>query len=267
MSAVTAEFGPYRERIRRALSLPGVTVKTQEEFVPTGTETLDKLDLYIRECDAVIHLVGDMTGAMARPASVALIRERYPDLAERVPHLAAALAPGGPALSYTQWEAWLALYHEKVLLIAKPAESAERGPGYQRLQEQSALQQAHLALLAQEERHAEIVFTDAQDLTIALLRGLQPVLARVQPAWRRLLAPAFGMAGNVFWRLGRILVVAALSALLVRSILNAGLPRMADHGSAAATSTPLIVGLLVALGVEAILHVWQLLALRRGRAP
>jgi hypothetical protein len=43
-----------------------VTVKVQEDFIATGTETLDKLDEYIRHCDAVIHLAGDMTGAWAQ---------------------------------------------------------------------------------------------------------------------------------------------------------------------------------------------------------
>ena len=37
----------------------------------TGTETLDMLDDYIRQCDAVIHLVGDMTGALAQAPSLA----------------------------------------------------------------------------------------------------------------------------------------------------------------------------------------------------
>jgi hypothetical protein len=33
-------------------------VHVQEDFIPTGTETLDLLDDYIRQCDVVIHLVG-----------------------------------------------------------------------------------------------------------------------------------------------------------------------------------------------------------------
>ena len=70
----------------------------QEDFIATGTETLDKLDEYIRQCDAVIHLVGDMTGARANPTAVAAIRQRYPDLAEGLPVLRPFLEPNAPAL-------------------------------------------------------------------------------------------------------------------------------------------------------------------------
>ncbi|MEA2990990.1 MAG: hypothetical protein QOG83_3701, partial [Alphaproteobacteria bacterium] len=65
ISAMTKEFGSYREALRRQLQRPNVTVHVQEDFIPTGTETLDMLDLYIGQCDAVIHLAGDMTGALA----------------------------------------------------------------------------------------------------------------------------------------------------------------------------------------------------------
>jgi hypothetical protein len=66
LSTVSAEFRSYRDALRRDLDRPNVTVKVQEDFIATGTETLDKLDEYIRQCDAVIHLVGDMTGALAQ---------------------------------------------------------------------------------------------------------------------------------------------------------------------------------------------------------
>jgi len=35
----------------------------QEDFKDLGGDMLDKLDVYIAHCDAVVHLVGDMTGA------------------------------------------------------------------------------------------------------------------------------------------------------------------------------------------------------------
>ena len=111
LSTVSAEFRRYRDALRHDLDRPNVTVKVQEDFIATGTETLDKLDDCIRQCHAVIHLVGDMTGALAQAPSVAVIRQRYPDIADRLPALASFLAPGAQALSYTQWEAWLALYH------------------------------------------------------------------------------------------------------------------------------------------------------------
>ena len=45
-----------------------VAVKVQEDFKDLGGDTLDKLDVYIGHCDAVVHLVGDMCGAAADEA-------------------------------------------------------------------------------------------------------------------------------------------------------------------------------------------------------
>ena len=83
LSTVSAEFLCYRERLRHLLTRPDVEVKIQEDFIATGDGTLEKLDIYIQGCDGVIHLVGDMTGAMAKPQSVATIALRHPKLASR----------------------------------------------------------------------------------------------------------------------------------------------------------------------------------------
>ncbi|MDQ3581694.1 MAG: NB-ARC domain-containing protein [Pseudomonadota bacterium] len=178
LSTVSAEFRSYRDALRRDLDRPNVTVKVQEDFIATGTETLDKLDEYIRQCHAVIHLVGDMTGALAQAPSVAVIRHRYPDLAQRLPVLGPFLDPGAPALSYAQWEAWLALYHRKVLIVAAPHEGAPRDERYQLVADQRAAQQAHLARLEKVERYPEIRFANADRLAVDMLRSkLQDILA------------------------------------------------------------------------------------------
>jgi hypothetical protein len=142
LSTVSSEFRSYRDRLAEELKRPNLSVHVQEEFIASGTETLDKLDDYIRECEAVVHLVGDMTGAMAYPSAVAAIKERYPDLATRFPPLAETLSAGAPALSYTQWEAFLALYHRKVLIIATPANGAPRDPTYRKIDAETTAQQA-----------------------------------------------------------------------------------------------------------------------------
>lgn len=268
LSTVSAEFETYRDEVRRALSLPNVTVKIQEEFIASGTATLDKLDVYIQSCDAVIHLVGDMSGAMAPPPSVALIAERYPDFAERLPALADALAPSGPPLSYTEWEAWLALYHGKQLLIAQPAAGAQRSPRYQPTAEQTQRQQAHLARLKALKRYVEITFTDANQLIIDLLRGLQTVLARVEPsvpAWRRTVALAADLGGAVFWRMLRFAGVALACALVAQQFLRTSLPDKAANDPQTLAWTAWALGALVALAMEAALHLIG--SLRRRRAP
>ena len=179
LATISAEFASYRDALRRDLDRPNVTAKEQEDFIATGTETLDKLDDYIRQCDAVIHLAGDMTGAWAQAPSLTLIKDRYPNLAERLPPLRPFLEPGAQALSYTQWEAWLALYHGKVLIIAVPEAGAPRDARYQLIEEQRSQQQQHLARLAALERYPEIRFASADRLAVALLRSkLHDILAR-----------------------------------------------------------------------------------------
>ena len=42
LSTVSAEFRSYRDALRRDLDRPNVTVKVQEDFIATGTETLDE---------------------------------------------------------------------------------------------------------------------------------------------------------------------------------------------------------------------------------
>jgi WD40 repeat protein len=178
LSSVSAEFRSYRDALRHDLDRPNVTVKVQEDFIATGTETLDMLDDYIKQCNAVIHLVGNMTGSMAQAPSVTFIRERYNDFDKRLPVLAEFLRPDGPALPYTQWEAWLALYHRKPLIICVPEEGAPRDERYQDDEAQRAIQQEHLHRLADVERYPGIRFANADRLAVDVLRSrLQEVIA------------------------------------------------------------------------------------------
>src|SRR4051812_20457196 len=112
ISAVSAEFRDHREMLRHHLTRPDVEVKIQEDFKDFGDVALDKLDRYIAECDAVVHLVGDMGGECPLSSSVAALRTAHPELVGRFPPLDEALA-GGEDVTYTQWEAWLALYYGK----------------------------------------------------------------------------------------------------------------------------------------------------------
>jgi small GTP-binding protein len=170
LSAVSDEFLSYRERLRHLLTRPDVEVKIQEDFIISGDETLEMLDSYIRGCDGVIHLVGNMTGAMAKPQSVMAIAAVYPDLASRLP-LGAFLVSDGPSLSYTQWEAWLALWHGKRLFIATSEDAALRDEGYQRDPGQQALQKAHLSRLRSVGRYPGASFESPEQLAAEVLRS------------------------------------------------------------------------------------------------
>jgi hypothetical protein len=163
LSTVSDEFRAYRDQLRSDLTRDNVEVKVQEDFKDYGGDTLDKLDIYISACDAVVHLVGDMTGAAAKPASTQAILAKYPDIPERLPPLRKALEYGVD-ISYTQWEAWLALYHGKALLIAQSDKAAPRGPEFAPTWASQGSQQAHLERLRAIERYPGITFGSPDQL-------------------------------------------------------------------------------------------------------
>ena len=120
LSTVSDEFRAYRDQLVHDLTRQNVAVKVQEDFKDLGGDTLDKLDVYVAHCDAVVHLVGDMCGAAADERQQQALLAKHPGLPAKLPPLGEALK-NGACLPYTQWEAWLALYHGKPLMIAKAA--------------------------------------------------------------------------------------------------------------------------------------------------
>jgi hypothetical protein len=187
ISAVSDEFRDYRDQLRTDLTRHNVEVKVQEDFKDSGGVTLDKLDLYITNCDAVIHLVGDMTGSDAKPASTAAILAKYPDLAEKIPPLKEPLTKG-EGISYTQWEAWLAIYHGKALLIAQADAAAPRGPKYEPTDASRAAQRMHLQRLSDVERYPGVIFTSpdhlAKYIAFTTILDLMAMERRVVPRAR-----------------------------------------------------------------------------------
>src|SRR6266404_4555120 len=163
LSTVSDEFRDYRDQLRHDLTRHNVEVKVQEDFKDLGGVTLDKLDIYIRSCDAVVHLVGDMTGAAAKSPSTHAVIAKYSDIAERLPPLRGPLEKSLD-ISYTQWEAWLALYHNKRLFIAKADAVAPRGPNYAPTDASRAAQQLHLERLRAVERYPDCTFTGPDQL-------------------------------------------------------------------------------------------------------
>src|SRR5262249_7338674 len=138
-------------------------VKVQEDFKDLGGDTLDKLDTYIAHCDAVVHLVGDMTGSSPGELALRALRKKYPDLTDKLPPLCEALR-NGISISYTQWEAWLALYHDKRLSTAEAGNSAERGPKSAPPVTSRPTQAGHLARLKKADRYPGHTFASPADL-------------------------------------------------------------------------------------------------------
>jgi hypothetical protein len=104
------------------------------------------------------RLYGERMGAR-RPARQVDRKGVFDDL----PPLGEALK-NGEGVSYTQWEAWLALYHRKDLFITQAAEGAERGPRYAPTDVSRAAQTRHLRRLRELKRYSRFTFTNPVDL-------------------------------------------------------------------------------------------------------
>jgi len=177
LSTVSDEFRAYRDLLAHDLTRHNVAVKAQEDFKDLGGDTLDKLDVYIAHCDAVVHLVGEMCGAAADAGQQRALLAKYSGLAGKLPPLAEALR-SGVAVSYTQWEAWLALYHGKELYVATADKDAPRGPNYAPTEASKLAQQAHLARL-REARRYPFAFTSPDNLAKQVLAsGILDLLVR-----------------------------------------------------------------------------------------
>ena len=172
ISAVTDEFKSYRDAVAKWLEGPGVRIETQEKFIALGKTTLVKLSDYIHECDAVVHLVGDRTGnesgSVANAVAVQSLLEAHRDL----PHSLGLTSETINRLTYTQWEAWLAIYHNKRLFIAVPEATAPRD---KRLEDEAKSnaqlenQKVHLAALAERGRYPEVRFANSDKLCLGLM--------------------------------------------------------------------------------------------------
>jgi len=168
LSCVSHEFRAYRDYLAASLAQPGVELRRQEDFVNAGGTTLGKLNDYIRTCDAVIHLIGDGTGAYPPRLEAEAFAASLPDFASRlgIEDLLAALG-----LSYTQWEAWLAIYHKKPLGLYRAADVAQREPGFASEPGQVQRQLLHWQRLKDLGRDRKD-FVSPHDLSIEVLRAL-----------------------------------------------------------------------------------------------
>lgn len=197
LSAVSNEFRDYREALRGRLDRPNLTIKIQEDFIASGSATLLKLDEYIQNCEAVVHLLGDMIGSPPDASEVKALLERYPDLPKRLPALEQSFAESIP-LSYTQWEAYLAAFHRRTLLIAEPTLGAERAAEYVADPEQQQAQHEHVRRLRKMGKHVEIKFGSQDGLGLAVLNStlLEPLI-RAGPPTKPVLLP-FTSRGALF---------------------------------------------------------------------
>jgi tetratricopeptide (TPR) repeat protein len=168
LSCVSDEFGEYRDELRRALTRPDVEVKIQEDFKSRGGDTLAMLEDYIESCDVVVHFAGEMAGSAPASSSVDDLLRRRPELAARLTEKGMDVEALG-RLTYTQWEAWLAIGFNKDgvrknLVIVTPAFGVKRGEKLAPDETSRASQEGHLARLKAIDVYPAKPFTSADHL-------------------------------------------------------------------------------------------------------
>ncbi|HXA18599.1 MAG TPA: hypothetical protein VN380_16515 [Thermoanaerobaculia bacterium] len=187
LSAVSREFLSYRALLTGDLKRPALDVAVQEDFIVTGGSTLEKLDDYIRACDGIIHLIGKATGDAPEEPAVSALLQKYPDLGTKLPPLKPALRKPQPVFSYTQWEAYLAMYHDRPLFVYRPTDferdtlEVPRDPRFVLDPVELQAQREHyqrISALGQDRG----LFLNEERLSSAVLRDLVEILPRLQPS-------------------------------------------------------------------------------------
>jgi tetratricopeptide (TPR) repeat protein len=168
LSCVSDEFGDYRDELRGALTRPNVEVKILEDFQALGGDTLAMLETYVESCDVVVHFFGDLAGSAPKPSSVDDLLRRRPELAVRLTEKGMDRAALG-RLTYTQWEAWLAIGFnkdgaKKNLVIVTPAIGLKRSLAFAPTDASLASQANHLKWLRAINFYPAKPFTSADNL-------------------------------------------------------------------------------------------------------
>lgn len=119
LSVVNTEFEEVRKLRKHWLECAGYKVYDQPTFPHTATATINKLSELVRKSDLVIQLIGKASGSL--PSDVC--RELFFSAENNatnflcdLPNLRTALGDCSD-LSYTQWEAFLALHHRRPLIV------------------------------------------------------------------------------------------------------------------------------------------------------
>jgi hypothetical protein len=164
LSAVNSEFRRARDTVVAAdLRSRGLFVKVESDFrQEAGSDTiLRKLNDYIRDCDAVVCIIGARSGGLPAPAEAAPFAHMLPD--------------GFAKASYTQWEFFFARHYGKRLSIYIADEDAYRPedeyqPDPAPADDDPGLQRAFRNYIACELGHDRSYFTNVGELARAILR-------------------------------------------------------------------------------------------------
>ncbi len=199
----TAPFPGLRGQLRGYLARMRCNVRVQEDFPQTAVDTIKKLDDEIRPRAVVVHLVGEMSGSIANSAAVKEYLKDKRNFLANHPDLREALGDFS-GISYTQWEAFIALHYGIPLLVYAT--------------DRSSAQQTHLDRLVLCRRYATKIKNDA-DLLGQLIGDLHEILP-VVPKFTRKIAGTQLEKHAPRKLFGRETELAALDAAWAKGTLN-----------------------------------------------
>ena len=128
LSAASAEYKPLRGKLDAILRRSGFDTELEEIFPQSHSDTVRKLGDLIQNCSLILHIVGHLPGSVAEPQAVRDLLANIPaaQLLHGHPELRAALGDFS-GITYTQWEAFLALHYGIPLFVYAPADAFATG--------------------------------------------------------------------------------------------------------------------------------------------
>ncbi|MCA9031624.1 MAG: hypothetical protein KDA66_12500, partial [Planctomycetaceae bacterium] len=161
----SAPYPGFRSALRDYLAQADCEVKVQEQFRQEGSlDTVEKLAGYIKTCQAVIHLLGEKSGSIADPQAVADFLENEKDFLAKYPELRTEFGDCSD-LTYTQWEAFLALHYGVDLFVYVTKEGKDA-------------QKTHLDRLKLARKYADEIKSDT-DLLGKLIGDLRKIIPSI----------------------------------------------------------------------------------------
>ncbi|MBC7965601.1 MAG: hypothetical protein H7Z17_06695 [Fuerstia sp.] len=160
-----ARFPGFRSALAAYLRRADCHVKVQEDFRQEGAiDTIQKLANYVRHCRAVLHLVAKAKGAVPDQRDREAFLNSEPNFLQACPELRQQLGECSD-LTYTQWEAFLALHYGVNLFVYRSVDAHET-------------QQTHLDRLTSVKRFPEQFASDV-DLLGKLIGDLRKILPNI----------------------------------------------------------------------------------------
>ncbi len=226
VSAVSGELVNCRREVARILRRKELEIRDQEHFRQGGATLLEQLREYIRRCDAVILLIGEMCGAFPSNEHAAWLGsvgvfDKY------------RAAAGQEHASYTQWEFFLAKHFGKntyVFLTAPAFNPDKQNPESEELR---ACQKAYRAWIENSGEHWTALTTPAKLIEDILVLPF-PDHTRPKP-----IALPYPSLGKLFK--GREAFLSQLRASLQRASEDAAVVGKALHGLGGVGKTRLAV--------------------------